>query len=249
MPIAAQRERVRLLLPSTGAAQRITLKVRLPDEAGVGMRAAWLEVNGWQSTPQQATPEWQEMTFEIPQPAFKPGLNNVWLHFEKVTRLPRLPVVDITTISAGQEVGGFAHIYVNGYEVSPNERGYNVAILTRQGALQTANFDTHLDPAASTALADFILSAPAGAMVAIAAADEASLNLSREAGQAIQQATGAATNLRDCFRCSQAIIYQNGHLLEAIDPLRPVGLTTRRGLTEPAVAAIVESIWVDTGFK
>ena len=37
--------------------------------------------------------------------------------------------MNLVVQSAGQEVGDFGHIYVDGQDVSPNERGYNVVVL------------------------------------------------------------------------------------------------------------------------
>ena len=86
-------------------------------------------------------------------------------------------------------------------------------------------------------------------IIAIAAADEASAKLSDAAGQSLQQSTGVNGDLRDCFRCSQAIISTSGpsgsSLVEALDPLRPVGVTTGLGLTEPNLAAVIDWIQVD----
>ncbi len=251
-PITAQREETRLLLPLTVSPQQITLRARLPEFAQTHTRSVHLELNGWQSDAQQITKAWQTFTFELPVEAIRPGLNGLHLHFDDVTSLPPLqpetPVLDVTVLSAGEEVGDFGHIFVNGHKVSPNQRGYNIALIQPGTLPQTANFDTHLDPAASTDLANFVNSAPAGTLIAIAAADEASAKLGKEAVLAMQT-TGATDNLRGCFRCSHAIISQvdtnSERTLEALDPLRPVGVTTKLGLTEPNVAALVDWIQIE----
>jgi hypothetical protein len=178
-------------------------------------------------------------------------LNDVWLHFSLVTTLPppnpETPPLDITAISAGEEVGGFGHIFFNGYEVSPNERGYNVALRQPDGELAVRSFDTHLNPAAAEALTAFIQPATLSqTSIAVAAADEASLNLSEAAVHELQHTSGARGDLRGCFRCSQALIRTaDGQTLEALDPLRPVGITTGLGLTEPRVAAVVDWVRVE----
>jgi hypothetical protein len=152
---------------------------------------------------------------------------------------------NITVLSAGEEVGDFGHIFVNGREISPNQRGYNVAII-QADKIEMANFDTHLDPAASAALARFLASPPPDTVIAVVAADEASANLSEEGVRALQ-ALGAKGDLRDCFRCSHTFIRDSsGAAFEALDALRPVGVTTGLGLTEPAVAAEVEWIEIET---
>jgi hypothetical protein len=119
-------------------------------------------------------------------------------------------------------------------------------IQTDGSVVAAANFDTHLDPAASTALADFITTAPPDAFIAIVAADEASANLSETAILALQS-IGATGDLRGCFRCSHAVLYNpvSGSTLEAVDPLGPVGVAIGLGLTEPRVAAEVDWIRVE----
>ena len=147
--------------------------------------------------------------------------------------------------SAGEEVGDFGHIYVNGVDVSPDQRGYNVAVIGPAGSLQTASFDTHLDPGASARLAAFIAAVPDGQTVAVAAADEASMNLGEDAVVALRS-IGATGDLRGKFRWSQSIIGVKGaapgSALEAMDGLRPAGVASGPALTEPGVAAAVE--WI-----
>ena len=149
-------------------------------------------------------------------------------------------IVSLVVHSAGQEVGDFAHIYLNGADASPDERGYNVVVLAPDGALQTAAFDTHLDPTASRRLAEFIAAAPEGARVAVAAADEASMQLGEE-GVAALRSLGATGDLRGKFRWSHAIIGVKGRApgaaLEAMDGLRPVTLALGPAISAPSVAA------------
>ncbi|MCK6627105.1 MAG: hypothetical protein L6R45_18250 [Anaerolineae bacterium] len=249
-PVAAQRQAVRLLLPLTGDSQRVTLRLRLPELAGTFTQSLSLELNGWQSPSQVVSADWQDLTFELPAGVAKPGLNTLWLRFTRVAPTP-LPdqtedwPPEITVLSAGEEVGDFGHIFINGRDVSPNQRGYNVAIIPPNAPIQTANFDTHLDPAASAALARLLASSPPASLIALAAADEASANLSEEAVRALQ-ALGAVGDLRGCFRCSHAFIRtSSGQTFEALDALRPVGVTIGLGLTEPQVAAEVEWIRVE----
>ena len=49
--------------------------------------------------------------------------------------------------SAGEEAGDFAHIYLNGVDAAPNQRGYNLVALDAAGTLlDSAVFDTLGDP-------------------------------------------------------------------------------------------------------
>jgi hypothetical protein len=251
-PIAAQRKETRLLLPMTGNGQRITLRIQAPHAYETISQSFFLELNGWQSPPQPISSEWQEVSIDLPAGVALPGLNDLRLHFAEVAKTPmpegqtEAGPPDITVLSAGEEVGDFGHIFVNGRDISPNQRGYNIAIVQPNGALQTANFDTHLDPAASSALARFLASSPPHAFIAVAAADEASANLSQEAVRTLQS-IGAKGDLRGCFRCSHAFIRTpSGETFEALDPLRPVGVTAGLGLTEPNIAALVEWIQIET---
>jgi hypothetical protein len=246
---------VRLLLPLQPGAYRLTLRLRLPE--ALQSQALSLEMNDWRSPPQPVEPGAQTLVFELPATAIQPGLNNLYLHFGEVASLPPpvtgSPLVDITVMSAGEEVGNFGHIFVNGYEVSSNKRGYNLAVIQPDGSVLTANFDTNDDPTASQSLSQYLAPAeaagwPPGAMVAVAVADEASANLSDAAVRALQQ-LGATGDLRGCFRCSHALLSRldtsNQRLAETLDPLRPVAVTSGLGLTEPHVAALVEAIQLE----
>jgi len=241
-PISIQREEARLLLPLTSGVQRITLALNAEIPQSI-----WLELNGWSSSSQQIGSSGQAVSFDLPADAVNPGLNDVRLHFDQIIDIPPAPPLkDITVVSAGEDVGGFGHIFINGRDVSPNKRGYNIAIIRANGDIQTASFDTHLDPAASTALARFIAEVPSDAIIAVAAADEASANLTEEAVQALQS-IGATGDMRGCFRCSHALIgYPTiGAAQEALDSLKPVGVTTGLGLTEPTLTATLGWIQVE----
>jgi hypothetical protein len=252
-PITALRRQARLMLPLTGLAQRIALRLRLPDGYSGPLLTVSLRVNSWQSSTQAVGWVWQDLTFDLPAGVASPGLNDVWLQFDQVMAAPEpeaqteIWTPDVTVLSAGEEVGDLGHIFVNGRDVSPNLRGYNLALLQPDGSvLQVANFDTHFDLAASAAMAQFLAAAPADAIIAAAVADEASANLSAEAVQVLQ-ALGVTADLHGCFRCSHAFIRQaDGTILEAHNAWRPVGLTTRLGLTEPAVAAEMSDINIVT---
>ena len=155
--------------------------------------------------------------------------------------------MNLAVESAGQEVGDFGHIFVNGRDVSPNQRGYNVAVIDQEtGAVeQTASFDTHLDEAASVDLARTLASAPPGRIVAVAAADEASRLLGQEAVDGLR-GIGAAGDLRGKFRWGHAIVGVQaappGSALESLDWMRPVRAVVGEGMTEPRGAVAFSSI-------
>jgi hypothetical protein len=158
-----------------------------------------------------------------------------------------LSPLNILVKSAGEEVGDFGHIYVDGRNVSPDERGYNVVVLDPvSGAVEgTGHFDTFASEEESTRLAEFITGIPDGRIVAVAVEDEASLHLTEEAVLALRT-IGAREDLRDMFRWEHAIIgvkgAEPGQALEAMGLLRPVSVRAGQGFTEPAAAAAFDYV-------
>jgi hypothetical protein len=245
----AQRQAARLFVPLAGGPQRVTLRLFAPGE---GQRVA-VSLNGWRSAPAPLARGWGDYAFSLPDGAVRPGLNEIHLDFDRVypvTSALSGTAPALLVQSAGEEVGDFGHIYVNGVDVSPNQRGYNVAVIGPAGNVRTASFDTHLDPGASVRLATFVAAVPDGQTVAVAVADEASMNLGEDAVVALRS-IGATGDLRGKFRWSQAVIGVKGaapgSALEVMDGLRPVGVAAGPALTEPAVAAAVEWIRFEAG--
>jgi hypothetical protein len=254
--IWAQRRAVRLLVPLNGDAQQMALRAYTP----AGGQRLQVEVNGQTVSWIGMAAGWMDYEVTLPADVVHEGLNEVWLHFDTLfpagqTRLSPRSVgqtgvespVNLVVQSAGQEVGDFAHIYVDGRDVSPNERGYNVAVLDPQtGAVeQTMAFDTHLDQVASQAMADFVGGVPPGYIVAVAAADEASRLLDPNAVGALH-GIGATGDLREKFRWGHAIIgvqgASPGTALEAMNWMRPVAVVAGDGATELNLAAAFGTI-------
>jgi hypothetical protein len=249
--IWAQRRSARLLVLLDGQRQQMAFRAYAPD-GGQRMR---LEINGQPTSQIALGAGWQDYLVLLPAEAVHPGLNEILLRFEALypADLARLSprTIDQTDIespvnvvvqSAGQEVGDFGHVYVNGQQVSPNGRGYNLVVIDPQtGKVDTAvSFDTHLDKRASQALATFLQRTPSGHIVALAAADEASQALSQEAVAALDE-IGATGDLRGRFRWGHAAIGVKGappgSAHEALDWMQPVTLVVGEGTTEPTVAA------------
>jgi hypothetical protein len=254
--IWAQRKAVRLLVPMDGRAQQMAFRAYAPQS---GQRLT-VEVNGQPAQRVDMAAGWARYEIELPAGQVHEGLNEVWLRFGRLVPAGQVRLspraigqtgaespVNLVVYSAGQEVGNFGHIYVDGRDVSPGGRGYNVAVIDPQtGAVEdTANFDTHLDEGASQALAAFLAKVPAGHIVAVAAADEASRLLGPEAVAALH-GIGAEGDLREKFRWGQAIIGVQdaapGTALEAMDGLRPVVVVAGEGATEPSLAAAFATI-------
>ncbi len=252
----AQRRAARLLVPLNGGGQQMAFRAYTPEE---GQRLR-VEVNGQAASWIGMAAGWMDYEMTLPSGVVHPGLNEVVLRFEKrfpadQARLSARSIgrtgvespVNLVVQSAGQEVGDFAHIYVNGLEVSPNERGYNVAVIDPQSGVveRTAAFDTHLDEGASQALAVFLQQVPAGTIVAVVAADEASRLLGQEAVDALR-GIGATGDLQGKFRWGHAIVgvqgASRGTALEALDWIRPVTLVVGESATEPDLAAAFATI-------
>jgi hypothetical protein len=248
--IWAQRKDVRLLAPLNGAEQQMAFRVYTPEEG----QQLEVRVNGQAIQSMGMDPGWTDYEITLPADSVHEGLNEVQLRFETLVPASQVRLspraigatgvdspVNLAVQSAGQEVGDFGHIYVDGKDVSPNARGYNIAVIHPKtgSVVQTAAFDTHLDQGASQAMASFLTGVPAGHLVAVAVADEASRLLDQAAVDALR-GIGATGDLRERFRWGQAIIGVQGAApgtaLEAMDWMRPVTLVAGEGATEPDLA-------------
>lgn len=119
--------------------------------------------------------------------------------------------VDLYVLSAGKPYGWTSSIVVNGEELSPDRRGYNlVALDPKTGALRAReNFDTFLDRQASARLAAFIDRLPRGTLVVAAVKDEAAGQLTEEAVAAFHR-IGARENLRGRLFASHLVVGVKG---------------------------------------
>lgn len=137
-------------------------------------------------------------TKEIGQPVGETG-----------TFLP--PGHGIVAVSAGEEVGDFAHIFLTnrafvGEDVAPGERGYNLIAVNAEGdLLDRAGFDTLADAGQSAAMAEWIDSWPVGTVIAGAVNDEGSVHLGEDAVNALAR-LGVSSDLRGRFRWSHAFV-------------------------------------------
>ena len=248
--IWAQRHAVRLLVPLRGGGQQMVFRLYSPGEGNL-----WVEVNGQAVASLALRAGWAEYNLEIPADRVHIGLNEFWLYFEKLYPTEEVRVssrsigvtgvkspVNLVVQSAGQEVGDLSYLYVDGKQLSPNQRGYNLLILNAEnGAVEeVASFDTHLNEGASADLVAFLNHVPPGRIVAVAVGDEASRLLSEEAVNALRH-IGATGDLRGRFRWGHAIIGVQGAApgtaMEAVDWMRPVTLVVGEGATESQLAA------------
>ncbi len=132
--------------------------------------------------------------------------------------------------SAGEEVGSFAHLYLDGLELTQPARGYHLAAVQPDGALLGVGvFDTFAAESEAAALASWLARWPEGTIVAGAAADEVSLRLTGEAVDALRR-LGVAGDLRGRFRWSHAFVGAVG--------AAPGAAVEEFGLLQPATAAV-----------
>ncbi len=203
---------------------------------------------------------WQEYQVLLPVTYLREGLNEFCFRFGRLYPVEQVregdyaigttgisSPVNILVKSAGEEVGDFGHIYVDGVNVSQDERGYNMVVLDPVSGQveETGHFDTFLHQDESRLMADFIARIPEGKIVAVAVEDEASLNLTEEAVQALRS-IGAGEDLRGMFRWGHAIIGVKGaapgQALETTGVLRPELVRVGQAFTEPASAAAFDQV-------
>ncbi|MCB0070141.1 MAG: hypothetical protein KDE20_01730 [Caldilineaceae bacterium] len=143
--------------------------------------------------------------------------------------------------SAGEEVGNFAAIFLNGADVSLNQRGYNLAAVAPDGTLLgRAAFDTFAREDESAAMAAWIDQWPVGTIIAGAVADEASMHLEQTALAALAK-LGVTTDLRGRFRWSHAFIgavgAPVGSALEDVQLIHPALVSVGVPVNAPDVYA------------
>lgn len=147
--------------------------------------------------------------------------------------------VNIVVRSAGKDTGDFGHIYVDGVEVSPNRRGYNLAAIdpATGEVISVAHFDTHAPylEGESARMAAWIEALPAGSIVAGAVRDAAALNLGEDAWQALQT-LGVHNDIHGSLRRAHAFVGVKGDApgsaAGSVSDQWPVTVVIGDGLTE-----------------
>jgi hypothetical protein len=173
-------------------------------------------------------------TVTLARPFFEAAPNVIGLKY----RYRRLPAIrdaryriggtgvvspgDLRVVSAGQPQGSSSSIQLDGVELAPDHRGYNLVALSPRGELVAADvFDTFLSAEAAHRLAAWIRALPTGTIVAGAVRDEGSGQLTADAVGALRT-LGVAGDLRGHFREAQAFVGVTGappgSALEALGP-------------------------------
>ena len=254
--IWVQRKRARLLVPMNGQPQTMEFQAYAPSNGQV----LSIEVNGYTAGTLDLEAGSHYYSVNLPLLVVHAGLNEVVLRSEQLSSAGEVPIdsrpigqtghdspVSIVVKSAGNEVGDLALIYLDGRQVSPNQRGYNLVVLDAQTGVvvDTVAFDTHMDETASQSMADYLEEIPLGRLVVVAAADEASRLLGIEVSQALR-GIGAEGDMRGKFRWGHAIIGVRGAppgtAMEAMDWMRPVTLAVGTGAIEPRLAVAFGTI-------
>ena len=252
----AQRDGALLMVPLDGGEKTMSFRVWVPGARQV-MR---VDLNGHILPPVELAEGWGEYEIELPADSVVTGLNRLRLRFSRLFPVAgvmaegpplgrtniRIPV-NILARSAGEEVGDFGHIYLNGWNVSLEGTGYNmVAIDPGTGSiLDRQTFNTFESEAASRALADWVGGLSDGTLVVAAVRDEASLHLTQAAVDALRS-LGLEGDLRSGFRWGHAAIGAKGLALgdgqERVESLRPATVKLGLGVTRPRVAAAFD--WI-----
>jgi hypothetical protein len=230
----AQRSRVELLLPSAPRGAHITLLYAEPTTAtyryqgiNLGQHSGSSHVLDLPSADNPTTRLTLEFT-DAPTPiatlvpdAMPIGSTGVNL----------APGHTLFAQSAGEEVGDFAHLWLNGVDYATGERGYHLLALTPAGeVLESATFDT-MTPGESARMIAWLARWQAGVVIAGAGADsvadEAATALDENAIAALQQ-LGVKSDLRGKLRWSHAFVgvvgAPPGSALEAIDLTQPASV-------------------------
>ncbi len=149
---------------------------------------------------------------------------------------------DLRVRSAGQPYGESASIVLDGLELAPNDRGYNLVAFAPDGAVRAAAaFDTFYDAGAAARLAALIRGLPDGTLVAGAVRDEASNRLTEEAVAALR-ALGVSGDLRGRFRESHAFVGMKGAAAgTALEALGPRALEVNVGETPTTLGFELQS--------
>jgi len=252
-----------------------TLLLDLP-ERGNRLRLDWVgagnaltvTVNGQPVAAQTSAGTERRTVIEIPAGVANQPVDQVQIDFGGDALLPALlaqpagprgwpigetgaflaPAASIVARSAGEEVGDFAQLYVNGRDQALNGRGYNLVAVDADGqVLDRAVFDTFAAAGASTALAEWVAQWPTGTVIAGAAADEASRQLGQPAVDALAT-LGVAGDLRDRFRWSHAFIgaagAEPGTAIEQMALIQPVTVAAGLPLESPQVYGGLRAIEV-----
>lgn len=191
------------------------------------------------------------LAINVPASILRTGLNELSLEFDRLLPYASMnnPPLSVVVRSAGEEQGDFGHVYVNGVDRSPNQRGYNIVVIdSPTGAVDaTRSFDTFSSEQESARMTQFIAQIPVGKIVAIAVRDEASQHLTHEAVAGLKS-LGAKLDLTGKFRWSHALLVTKGNPESAREAASETDVSqvfTAALITEPNIVASVGEIRIE----
>ncbi len=200
---------------------------------------------------------WENYSATIPARALRVGINDLVLRFAYAARprdvLPPNFAIGATGVTSPVEIiarsAEVASIQVNGREVAPGKRGYNVVVLDPQsGAVQSARrFDMVEDRAESRAMTDFLMQVPAGQIVVIASQGDVAANLGDRTVEQLR-ALGAQIDVRQTAQRAHVIIgvkgAARGSALEQASDATAI-VAVGRSLDTRTLAAAVSAITIE----
>ena len=257
----AQRHETRLLLPLSGADSTLSLRLNSPEDG----QSVSVVLNGHAVNTFAVTKGSTSYAVGLPGAWSQTGVNDVRLRWSQLFDVRDLRGYGMQTAhdrfmvvkSAGEEVGDFAHIWIDGIDRSPDQRGYNYVgfdpLLASFEPLAHA-FDTFESPNASLGLAQLLSAEARRNGSALAVRDEASRSLSDDAKLALLR-FGAQTIvgwrwshafLRYVSLDQQTFRHQT-FIVEDASPIRPAIVSIGERITAPQVAGAIEGIDIVSG--
>jgi Interleukin-like EMT inducer len=153
---------------------------------------------------------------------------------------------DLRVLSVGQPHGSACAIELDGVNLAPDLRGYNlVALDAATGLHRAAAFDTYGRPRSAARLAAWVAGLPAGTIVAGAVRDEGSGHLTDEGVQALRT-LGVAGDLRGRFRDAHAFVGVKGARPgSAVEVLGSHPVEVRVGWRPPAAGELEAGVGLE----
>jgi Interleukin-like EMT inducer len=201
------QQNARVFLPLRSLRDYVLTVHALPFDWAGHTQSLTLFANGQRVATLALKPGWSEYQFRVNHSLLHAGLNELTWQFGYLVRpseaIPPDYAIGKTGVAspvdiAVESTSQFASIKIAGREVSPLQRGYNLAVIDpKTGAvLDVKNFDTGgKSIVESRSLTDFISKLPQGVIVAGAVQEDASAMLGERAAAAIQS-LGLTTDLR-----------------------------------------------------
>jgi hypothetical protein len=200
---------------------------------------------------------WENYSATIPARVLHVGINDLVLRFGYAVRprdvLPPNFAIGATGVNSPVEIvarsAEVASIQVNGREVAPGKRGYNVVVLDPQsGVVQSARrFDMVEDRAESRAMTDFLMQVPAGHIVVIASQGDVAAGLGDRTVEQLRT-LGAQIDVRQTAQRAHVVIGVKGapagSALEQTDDAAAI-VAVGRSLDTRTLAAAVSAITIE----